>query len=61
MERGLRQGDPLAPFLFLIISECLRIMVEEAEDKGWLKGVKVGKKEVTFSFSSFLEFGIRRT
>ena len=40
IERGLRQGNPLAPFLLLIIAEGLHIMVEEAMEKGLLKGVR---------------------
>ncbi|KAJ9560947.1 hypothetical protein OSB04_006107 [Centaurea solstitialis] len=55
MERGLRQGDPIAPFLFLIVAEGLHIMVEEALDKGLFKGVKVGSKEVQVSHLQFAD------
>ena len=32
--RGLRQDDPLAPFLFLVVTERFHVMMEEAESKG---------------------------
>ncbi|GJZ59609.1 hypothetical protein Tco_0615425 [Tanacetum coccineum] len=34
MERGLRQGDPLLSFLFLIAAEALQVMTIEACNKG---------------------------
>ncbi|KAJ9565878.1 hypothetical protein OSB04_001844 [Centaurea solstitialis] len=49
MERGLRQGDPLALFLFLVVAECLHLMIQKAENLGLLKGVKVGKSDVLIS------------
>ncbi|GKD61379.1 RNA-directed DNA polymerase, eukaryota, reverse transcriptase zinc-binding domain protein, partial [Tanacetum coccineum] len=42
MERGLRQGDPLSPFLFLIVAEALQIMIIEACNKGIFKGLSLG-------------------
>nr|KYP47550.1 Transposon TX1 uncharacterized [Cajanus cajan] len=33
-QRGLRQGDPLAPFLFLVVAEGMSGMMREAVNKG---------------------------
>ncbi|KAJ9564334.1 hypothetical protein OSB04_000300 [Centaurea solstitialis] len=49
LESGLRQGDPLAPFLFLVIAECFHLMVVKAENSGLLKGVKVGSNNIPIS------------
>ncbi|GKV45963.1 hypothetical protein SLEP1_g52987 [Rubroshorea leprosula] len=42
--RGLRQGDPLSLFLFLIIAEGINGLVVKAVEKGFLEGVEVGNK-----------------
>lgn len=42
MERGLRQGDPLAHFLFLIVAEGLNKMLMTSINLGLFKGYKVG-------------------
>ncbi|KAL9669643.1 hypothetical protein QQ045_007190 [Rhodiola kirilowii] len=41
--RGIRQGDPLSPFLFLICSEWLNLKVKEYQRRRKLKGVKISK------------------
>ena len=39
MYRGVRQGDPIAPFLFIIVSEGLNIAMQEAVRKGIFHGI----------------------
>ena len=42
-QRGLRQGDPLSPFLFNIVAEALNGIMSQALQKGIFKGFSVGK------------------
>ena len=43
IERGCRQGDPIAPYLFLLIAEILSLLIEKNSD---IKGIKVGKQTI---------------
>ncbi|KAB2630796.1 hypothetical protein D8674_008315 [Pyrus ussuriensis x Pyrus communis] len=40
--RGLRQGDPLSPYLFILVGEVLSKLFQGAVDQGRLEGVKIG-------------------
>ncbi|RVW93493.1 Transposon TX1 uncharacterized 149 kDa protein [Vitis vinifera] len=39
--RGLRQGDPLSPFLFTIVADVLSRMLLKAEERNFLEGFRV--------------------
>ncbi|GKC44027.1 putative RNA-directed DNA polymerase, partial [Tanacetum coccineum] len=49
MERGLRQGDPLSPFLFLLVVEALQTSIIEACCKGLFKGVSLAESGMNVS------------
>ncbi|GJT92828.1 RNA-directed DNA polymerase, eukaryota [Tanacetum coccineum] len=44
-EQGLRQGDPLSLFLFLLLMEALHISFVRAMDGGFFNGIYVGSHE----------------
>jgi len=55
MKRGLRQGDPLAPFLFLIVAQGFAELMENAARLQLFEGVKVGRLNVEVSHLQFAD------
>ena len=39
--RGLRQGDPLSPYLFLLCTEGVHGLLRKAEENGDIRGVSI--------------------
>jgi len=52
-KRGLRQGDPLVSFLFLIVVEGLTGLVREAKRATLFNGVEVGTQRVQVNLLQF--------
>ena len=54
-QRGLRQGDPLAPLLFNIVAEALNGLVREAIGKNLYRGFSVGSNNVVISILQYAD------
>jgi hypothetical protein len=55
-ERGLYQGDPLSPFLFLIGVEGLNVIMNALVDGDLYSGYKVGRtNDVSISHLQFVD------
>ncbi|XP_068492078.1 uncharacterized protein [Phaseolus vulgaris] len=53
--RGLRQGDPLAAFLFIMVAEGLVGLVRQAVKNKLLSGIIIGEKELALSILQFAD------
>ncbi|KAG7536796.1 Endonuclease/exonuclease/phosphatase superfamily [Arabidopsis suecica] len=54
-QRGLRQGDPLSPYIFILCSEVLSGLCKKAQLEKKLTGIKVGKKSPRISHLLFAD------
>ncbi|GJU50878.1 zinc finger, CCHC-type containing protein [Tanacetum coccineum] len=55
LEKGLRQGDPLSPFLFILAMEAFSVAILEATNNNIFHGVKVGKDKINISHLQFAD------
>ncbi|KAG7559487.1 Reverse transcriptase zinc-binding domain [Arabidopsis thaliana x Arabidopsis arenosa] len=54
-QRGIRQGDPLSPYIFILCSEVLTGLCKKAERENRLTGIKVGKLSPRISHLLFAD------
>jgi len=54
-QRGLRQGDPLAPFLYNVIAEALNGLMRKAMEENLYKGFSVGSNQVNISILQYAD------
>lgn len=54
-QRGLRQGDPLSPFLFNLVAKGLNLLLTRAYHMGVIKWVKISVGEVVLSHLQFAD------
>ena len=53
--RGLHQGDPLSPYLFILCAEDFHALIQEAENRGRLRGMSLRREGPKVSHLFFAE------
>lgn len=51
--RGLRKGDLLSPFLFILVTKVLHLMLDKADEMGLIEGIKEVIPKQTFTHLQF--------
>ncbi|XP_035844161.1 secreted RxLR effector protein 78-like [Helianthus annuus] len=57
-EKGMRQGDPLSPFLFLVEMKALSCMIEKAKEEEVIRGIKISNNGLCISHLFYVDDAI---
>jgi len=55
IHRGLKQGDPLAPFLFLLVAEGFNGLMRNAVDSNFFEGFTFGSSGLVVSHLQYVD------
>lgn len=58
LKRGVRQGDSLSPFLFILVAEGLSIAIEEAKEKSIFQGIQLPNNGPSLSHLQYADDAI---
>ena len=53
--RGICQGDPLSPFLFLLCTEGLHSLISKVENDGAIKGFSLSRRSPRLTYLLFVD------
>ncbi|KAK5774272.1 hypothetical protein PVK06_042127 [Gossypium arboreum] len=53
--RGLKQGDPLSPYLFLICAKGFSILIQDAKKRGWMTRATIGRERFAINHLFFAD------
>ncbi|GJY38186.1 RNA-directed DNA polymerase, eukaryota [Tanacetum coccineum] len=56
--KGLKQGDPLSPFLFILVMESLHLSFQRVVDAGLFQGINIGEGLVNISHMFYADDAI---
>ncbi|GKB67913.1 putative RNA-directed DNA polymerase, eukaryota, reverse transcriptase zinc-binding domain protein, partial [Tanacetum coccineum] len=55
IKRGLRQGVPLSPFLFILVMEGLHCAISNAISSGLIHGIKIRSSDIMLSHLFYVD------
>ena len=50
IQRGLRKGDPLSPFLFILVMEGLHVALRKAHNASMFHGISISEIDISHLF-----------
>lgn len=53
--RGLRQGDPLSPFLFTMVADAFSQMLKNGEKSNLIQGFRIGKESIPITYLQYAD------